>query len=143
MERSSHPDTSSRHKLTDQHKKWIENSLKSIVCALLANSSGDRRGAYIDDLLFWYRKDDLTEQNKEALLQTAMMIDPDFCTGEQKEVFLDFSAGIMTGENSGLKVAAPESAAISGGRKPKALISPNSKAVWAMIRPGTYPGRAF
>lgn len=107
------------HKLTDQHKKWIENSLKSIVCALLANSSGDRRGAYIDDLLFWYRKDDLTEQNKEALLQVAMMIDPDFCTGEQKEVFLDFSAGIMTGENSGLKVAAAGVRSHFGGQEAK------------------------
>ena len=94
------------HKLTDQHKKWFENSLKSIVLALLTHCVPEKRGAYVDDLLLWYAKDDLTQRNKEALLQAAMMVEPSYCSPAQKKAFLAFASRILAVEEPGLQVAA-------------------------------------
>lgn len=97
---------SADHKLTDQHKKWIENSLKSIVSALLINCSEIQRKDFIDVLLVWYKKKDLTEQNKEALLQVAMMIEPSVCLPDQLLVIMEFAGCMYAGEDHGLRAAA-------------------------------------
>ena len=97
---------SADHKLTDQHKKWIENSLKSIVSALLINCSEIQRKDFIDVLLVWYKKKDLTEQNKEALLQVAMMIEPSVCLPDQLSVIMEFAGCMYAGEDHGLRAAA-------------------------------------
>lgn len=57
------------YKLTDQHKKWIENSLKSIASALLSSSLPGQRKDCMDELALWYASDSLTQRNTEALLQ--------------------------------------------------------------------------
>lgn len=105
------------HRLTDQHKKWIENSLKSIVLALLTSCDPQQRTVFLDDLLIWYDRSDLTERNKEALLQAAIMVDPSYCSEDQKSDFLAFADRIMTGDNSGLKVAAAQVRSHFGGKK--------------------------
>ncbi len=94
------------HKLTEQHKKWIENSLKSVVAALLANCEEEVKAEYIDILLKWYKKDSLTRKNKESLLQVAMVINPQECLQNQKESFLNFADKMLKEPDSGLKVAA-------------------------------------
>lgn len=94
------------HKLTDQHKKWLENSLKSIAYALLSSVSPDRRTAYADQLLDWYRSDSLTYRNKESLLQTAVMLEPHFFTPEQIAHLRAFADRMITGDDLGLKAAA-------------------------------------
>lgn len=95
-------------KLTEQHKKWIENTLKSVVSALLSNSDGEKRTAYLASLLKWYEKDDLTAQNKESLLQAAIMINPAVCLPQHIETFMKFADKIMAEEDLGLKVAAAD-----------------------------------
>lgn len=94
------------YKLTEQHKKWIENSLKSVVAALLSNCQEERRTEFIDALLCWYGKEELTEKNKESLLQVAMVIDPAICSAEQRKIFAEFAGRIMKETDPGLKVAA-------------------------------------
>ena len=95
-------------KLTEQHKKWIENTLKSVVSALLSNSDGEKRTAYLASLLKWYERDDLTAQNKESLLQAAIMINPAVCLPQHIETFMKFADIIMAEEDLGLKVAAAD-----------------------------------
>ena len=95
-------------KLTDQHKKWIENTLKSVVSALLAHSDGEKRSAYLNALLKWYKKEDLTPQNKESLLQAAIMIDTRVCLPHQISAFMDFADKIMSEDDQSLKVAAAD-----------------------------------
>lgn len=96
------------YRLTEQHKKWIENSLKSVVSALLSNSSGERRKEFIDLLLDWYKKPELTDRNKESLLQAAVMIEPSLCTQEQTKVILDFADRVFSEQDRGLKAAAAD-----------------------------------
>lgn len=115
------------HRLTDQHKKWIENSLKSIVLALLTNCPPDQRHAYLEDLIQWYRRDDITERNKEALLQAAIMVDPSYCSDAQKADLLTFADRIMTGSNSGLKVAAASVRSHFGDERAKEAYIPELK----------------
>ena len=95
-------------RLTEQHKKWIENSLKSIVSVLLASCAGDRRRGFIDALMVWFEKEDLTDRNQEALLQVAMMIDPQICDEKQLAVMMDFAGRVFAGEDRGLAVAAAD-----------------------------------
>ena len=96
------------YKLTEQHKKWIGNSLKSVTSSLIANSEGEKRKSYIDALLRWYRKNDLTEQNKESMLQTAILADTKACTPEQIREFSDFADRMMEEDEQSLKVAASD-----------------------------------
>jgi len=96
------------YRLTEQHKKWIENSLKSVVSALLGGCSADRRGEFIDTLLLWYQKTDLTDKNKESLLQVAMTMEPEICTKKQIGVMVDFAERVFKEDDMGLKVAAAD-----------------------------------
>lgn len=94
------------YKLTDQHKKWITNSLKSVVAALIDNCAEEIRKEFLDSLLKWYMKDDLGYREKSSLLQTAMNIHITQCSDEQRKVFLDFAKRIMNEDDQGLRVAA-------------------------------------
>ena len=94
------------YKLTGQHVKWLENSLKSIVSGILENSPSKNRSSYIEDLLFWCESEDLTEQNMEALLQAVMKIKPEYCSEEQKARFTSFAEKAVEYANPGIKVAA-------------------------------------
>lgn len=94
------------YKLTEQHKKWIQNSLKSIVKALLASCATEKQNEYISTLIKWYQKPDLTGKNKVSLLQVAMVIDPADCTMEQIDIFKKFAGKIMEEDETGYKVAA-------------------------------------
>lgn len=95
-------------RLTEQHKKWIENSLKSIVSALISSCSKERRKDFVDALLIWYEKPDLTDRNKESLLQVAMMVDPDLCQSQQLDVMSEFAERIFGEEDRGLRAAAAD-----------------------------------
>ena len=94
------------HKLTEQHKKWVENSLKSVTAGLLAACRPELRCCYIESLLSWYKKENLTKMNKEALLQASLAIDPEFCSDVQIETVLSFAEKAAEGQEAGMKMAA-------------------------------------
>lgn len=94
------------YRLTAQHEKWIGNSLKSVVSSLISGCAESRRKGFIDLFLLWYKKTDLSERNKESLLQAAMTIDPKLCSHEQIEVMLEFAERIFGEEDKGLRAAA-------------------------------------
>ncbi len=94
------------YRLTEQHKKWIENSLKSVAYTLLRGSRPPQREEYAEALLRWYREENLTYRNKESLLQTAVMLEPEFFTPAQTKEILVFAERMLAGEDLGLKTAA-------------------------------------
>lgn len=94
------------YKLTEQHKKWIANSLKSIVRSLLANCHPSRKAAYIDALLACCHKENLGKRNKESLVQAFVNVKPNDCTQWQKEQFLEFASKMMEDSDSGIRIAA-------------------------------------
>ena len=94
------------HKLTEQHKKWVENSLKSVTAGLLASCHPQQREEYLDSLMRWYRKKELTQLNIEALLQTAFSIDPQICSPDQRETILAFAIKAACEGNAGTRMAA-------------------------------------
>ena len=94
------------HKLTEQHKKWVENSLKSVTAGLIASCHPQQRKQYLDSLMVWYRKEDLTQQNIESLLQTALVIEPQLCSNEQRTTILDFAMKAAGQDSPGTRMAA-------------------------------------
>ena len=94
------------HKLTEQHKKWVENSLKSVTAGLIASCHLQQRKQYLDSLMEWYRKEELTQQNVEALLQTALVIEPQLCSTEQRTTLLDFAMKAAGQGSPGIRMAA-------------------------------------
>ena len=96
------------HKLTEQHKKWVENSLKSVTAGLLSSCRPETRPQYMESLLKWYQKDDLSAMNKESLLLTALSIERDMCSSRQMEIILDFArkAASEGGSSAGTRMAA-------------------------------------
>lgn len=96
------------HKLTEQHKKWVENSLKSVTAGLLSSCRPETRPQYMESLLKWYQKDDLSAMNKESLLLTALSIERDMCSSRQIEIILDFArkAASGGGSSAGTRMAA-------------------------------------
>lgn len=94
------------HKLTEQHRKWVENSLKSVTAGLMASCHPHQREAYLNSLMKWYTKEELTQLNREALLQTAMAIEPQICSQEQKTAVLDFALKAAGQGSPGTRMAA-------------------------------------
>ena len=96
------------YKLTEQHKKWVENSLKSVTAGLLSSCRPETRPQYMESLLKWYQKDDLSAMNKESLLLTALSIERDMCSSRQMEIILDFArkAASEGGSSAGTRMAA-------------------------------------
>ena len=94
------------HKLTEQHRKWVENSLKSVAVGLMASCRPNQREQYIDSLISWYRKEDLTQLSREALLLTAMAIEPHLCSPSQKETILKFADAATEESSPGIRMAA-------------------------------------
>ncbi len=102
------------HRLTEQHKKWIENSLKDVTGSLLGKCRADMRPTYLDELLKWYAKPNLTKHNKETLLRTAIVIKPAYCTEDQINQLVAFAQKILAEEEMGLQIAAGNALAYYG-----------------------------
>ena len=98
------------HKLTEKHKGWLAGCLKSVAGGLLRKCPPDMRGAYIDILLGWYEKTELNLQQADALLGAAIIINPEACTAEQVQRFMDFAMAVYKDEKSdaGRRIAAVE-----------------------------------
>ncbi|MBQ8563903.1 MAG: phosphohydrolase [Firmicutes bacterium] len=94
------------YKMTEQHKKWIGNSLKNMVSGLLTRCHPSQREEYIDALIPWFRSKTLTAQNQESLLRVATVIQPQWCSEKQQKVLLFFAKKIMKRETIGLQIAA-------------------------------------
>ena len=94
------------YKLTEQHKRWIGNSLNNIVGGLLNRCHESMRGQYIDALMPWFRSKNLTQQNKESLLRVATTINPSWCSDKQKKVMVLFAKKMLKREPIGLQIAA-------------------------------------
>ena len=94
------------YKLTQQHKKWIGNSLKNMAAGLLTQCHASMREEYIDSLQIWLRSRSLTHQNKESLLRVTEAIEPAWCTEKQNAEFLRFAEKIIKEESIDLQIAA-------------------------------------
>ena len=68
------------YKLTDQHKKWISNTLDSFCKALLSHCKLSCRHNYFDILQKFYILNSYEEGTVMVLLDTAMVIDRVICT---------------------------------------------------------------
>lgn len=103
------------YKLTEQHKKWIGNSLKNIVTGLLTQCHPSMREAYIETLMVWLRSRNLTHQNKESLLRVAGSIDPAWCSEKQRKEVVRFTEKILKEETVDLQIAAVRAKERFGG----------------------------
>ncbi len=93
-------------KLTDQHKRWMGDSLKYVLLTLLVTCRPQDRDGYIDALLTWYERDDLTYENKSALLQAAISIPEVFCNKTQTARMLAFAERVQEEADMSLSLTA-------------------------------------
>lgn len=100
------------YKFTEQHKKWISNSLNSFVKAVLTNCRENCRDQYFHELKAYYGRKDHDENVYVILLKALMDINADICTGDFIDTVHDFVMGAMDSDSVRLKVAA-----IHGGRR--------------------------
>lgn len=94
------------HKMTDQHKKWLSNSLKSVTKGLLMSCRPEKRGDYLDVLMKYYRQIDMMENNTSTLLQAALKIEPGFCSEYHIDAILKFAEYAEKNGTVGIKLAA-------------------------------------
>lgn len=94
------------HKLTEQHKKWIENSLNSFVMAVLDSCRDSCREEYMDILSEYYRRSDYDEINCIILLKAVMEIRKEYCTAGFLEVMRGFIDRAAAADSLRLRVAA-------------------------------------
>ena len=94
------------HKLTEQHKHWIENSLNSFVKAVLTHCRASCRDEYMSIIIKYYESFDYDEEVIIILLKTVMDIKAVYCNGaflEKMKAFIDNAKG---SESISLRVAA-------------------------------------
>lgn len=96
------------YKLTEQHKKWIENCLNSVIRALLANCRVEQREFYVEGIIRWMEQKNLTALNKEALLRAATSMEAEWCTEAQKDRIIAFSEALMEEDSVQFKIAASD-----------------------------------
>jgi len=94
------------HKLTEQHKHWIENSLNSFVRTVLSYCRPSCRHEYMDLLISYYEHTDYEEEIYIILLKTIMDIESEFCSGDFLDKMRTFIDEARNGDSSSLKVAA-------------------------------------
>lgn len=96
------------YKMTEQHKKWIGNSLRNMLVGLFRNCKEGQKEDYIAALIPWFRSKSLTAQNKEALLRAADVIMPQWCSEKQRKEILLFAKKMLKREAIELRIAALE-----------------------------------
>ncbi len=90
LEKIIHPD----YKLTEQHKKWISNTLDSFARALLNSCKVSCRHNYFDILETYYDGKARTAEEAMILLDTAMVIDPAICTESFRQRIKSFLSDV-------------------------------------------------
>jgi len=94
------------YKMTDQHRRWIENTLKNITSSLLSSCHPQQREEYLNSFMAWIRSRNLTRQNREALLRAVLMIRAEWCSREQVKEILGFAEKNIRYGEADLQVAA-------------------------------------
>ena len=81
LEKIIHPD----HKLMDQHKRWINFTLKMVVNALLEKCDPERRDEFMTTLLRYYRRPERLDDGAAfQLLETATALPLEICSSRQQ-----------------------------------------------------------
>lgn len=94
------------YKLTEQHKKWIENSLNSFVSAALENCRESSRLEYMEELIRYFARTDYHEDIYIILLKVIMDIKAEYCTEDFMEKLHEFTAAAREQDSLSMKIAA-------------------------------------
>ncbi len=86
------------YKMTEQHKKWIGDSLQNMVSGVLLHCRENQRQDFIGALMPWFRSKTMPDRNKESLLRVATIIRPQWCSEKQKKVLVLFAKKILKRE---------------------------------------------
>ena len=101
LDKIIHPD----YKLTEQHKKWISNTLDSFAKAVLNNCKVSCRYNYFDILETYYDAEKRTDAEMMILLDTAMVINPQICTESFLQRIKDFLSAIYGKHGKSVDIA--------------------------------------
>ncbi len=73
------------HKITDQHKRWIGYSLKSVMESVLSVCQRSDRKDYLRRVMDFYREEGQDDSTAFVLLDSMRLIPPELC--EERELF--------------------------------------------------------
>ena len=95
------------HKLMEQHKRWINFTLKMVVNSLLEKCGPERRDAFMAELLRYYRRPErLDDGTAFQLLETATALPLEICSSRQQYDLLDFAQTLSRREDVTVRAAA-------------------------------------
>ena len=95
------------HKLMDQHKRWINFTLKMVVNSLLEKCEPERRDQFMAALLRYYRRPErLDDGTAFQLLETATALPLEICSSQQQYDLLDFAQSLSRREDLTVRTAA-------------------------------------
>jgi len=81
------------YKFTEQHKKWIGSILDTFVKTVVGSCKVSCRHNYFDILQKYYEAEDLTSNTVMMLLDAAMVLNPENCTGGFISTLKNFLTG--------------------------------------------------
>ena len=103
LEKIIYPD----HKLMNQHKRWINFTLKMVVNSLLERCEPERRTEFMSAVLRYYRRpEQLDDELAFQLLETATALPLDICTDRQRYELLNFVDTLADREDLQVRAAA-------------------------------------
>ena len=103
LEKIIHPD----HKLMNQHKRWINFTLKMVVNSLLERCEPERRNEFMTAVLRYYKRpEQLDDEMAFQLLETATALPLDVCSDRQRYELLNFVDTLAAREDLQVRAAA-------------------------------------
>lgn len=87
------------HKVTEQHKRWIGYALKIVFLSVLENCKKQDETQYLRHFLAFFKKEQLDDATIFILLDSALSIPLDLCSGDEIAELIDFCEAVSRKEN--------------------------------------------
>ena len=94
------------HMMTEQHRRWIGYSMKSVVRCLLSMCEGAKRRDVLRVILEHYKSSRWEELTRFLLLDCLAEIPYSLCSASQKKLLLRFARSFLDSDNLEIRVCA-------------------------------------
>ena len=94
------------YKITDQHRRWIGYSLRSVFKSILGQCKNAEIKKYIETLLKYYDDAEINDASAFVLLDSMLFIPFEICNTESKLKALEFAAGVSARKVTEIKISA-------------------------------------
>ncbi len=94
------------HMVTEQHRRWIGYSMKTVVRCLLEKTDGMDRRSVLNVVMEHYKSSRWEGLTQFLLLDCMPEIPYDLCSANQRKLLFRFARGFLSAENTEIRVSA-------------------------------------